>query len=63
MKRNQRNRNQVSVIMREGEVEQLYELSQEAERSLSDYCARILRRHIKEEATNDGRSNGDDKRD
>jgi len=57
-----RNRNQVSVIMREGEVEQLYELSQEAERSLSDYCARVLRRHIKEETTNDGRSNDNDKR-
>lgn len=57
MKRN-RNRNQVSVIMREGEVEQLYTLSQEAERSLSDYCARVLRRHLKEE--NDaGRSDGD----
>lgn len=55
-----RNRNQVSVIMREGEVQQLYELSQEAERSLSDYCARVLRKHIKEE--NDGRSDGDDNR-
>jgi hypothetical protein len=56
-----RNRNQVSVIMREGEVQQLYTLSQEAERSLSDYCARVLRKHLKEE-TNDDRSNDNDKR-